>query len=303
MYGVRGQWKPAIVVYSKGNSVKLKPTDAKTLVTLAKGPYISVADKTKKMISENPQQFSLDFQILPNGNLVLDDDLTEVPDWSKLVIGTPLKREMFGKWEEVYFESFDEMFVHFYAKSPFGRSEFASRSSVAIQKGVLDQLSNKDAAEKFARNIPDRDENSADPSGFSIRDNFAELRKKQAEIHKKNLAMADKMFEDNRSSSSFGNFDLDSETDDPDFESESDSGKNADPESRVWTDKNGKFKIEAILVEQQEDRIRLKRKDGKIVEVLINKLSTADKEFLEKTIGENPFGNIVPESSSPLKKK
>ncbi len=305
MYGTGGQWKPAIVVSSEGTSVKLKPDSSKVLVTLSKGPYVSIANETKKKISKNPQQFSLNFQTLPNGNLVLDDDLTPINDWSKLVKGTPLRREIFDKWEVVYFERIDDVFVHFYVKSPFGRWEFASRNNVAIQKSVLDTLANVNAAEKFAANIPTRDQDLADPSGFSTRDHFAEAEKRHEELFKKHQAMSAEMFARNRPGGSFDTSGLDSDMDRDDsvFESETDSEELAEPESREWSDKQGKFKIEAVLVEQKKDRIRLKRNDGKIIEVLIDKLSPADVEYLKESNSENPFGNIVDESPLPPKKK
>ncbi len=303
MYGTGGQWKPAIVVSSEGTSVKLKPDGSKVLVTLSKGPYVSIANETKKKISKNPQQFSLNFQTLPNGNLVLDDDLTPILDWSKLVKGTPLKRELFDKWEVVYFERFDDVFVHFYAKSPIGRWEFASRNNVAILKRVLDALENSNAAEKFAANIPARDQDSADPSGFSISDDFAEAKKRHEEIFKKHQAMSEKMFARNRPNGSFDTDGLDSDLDDSLFETEPDSEEQAQPESREWSDKQGKFKIDAVLVEQKKDRIRLKRNDGKIIEVLIDKLCPADVEYLKERNSENPFGNVVDESPLPAKKK
>ena len=311
MYATGGQWKPAIVVSSEGTSVKLKPDGSKVLVTLIKGPYISIANETKKKISKNPQQFSLNFQTLPNGNLVLDDDLTPIKDWSKLVKGTPLKRASFDKWEVVYFESIDDVFVHFYVKSPFGRWEFASRNNVAIQKRVLDTLENGNAAEKFAANIPTQDQDLADPSGFSSRDHFAEAKKRHQELFKKHQAMSAEMFARNRPGGSFDtsglesdmDMDMDMDMDDSVFETEADSEELAKPESREWRDKQGKFKIEAVLVEQKKDRIRLKRSDGKIIEVLIEKLSPADVEFLKESNSENPFGNIVDESPLPPKDK
>ena len=115
--------------------------------------------------------------------------------------------------------------------------------------------------------------------------------------------MSEKMFARNRPNGSFDTDGPDSDLDDSLFETEPDSEEQAQPESREWSDKQGKFKIDAVLVEQKKDRIRLKRNDGKIIEVLIDKLCPADVEYLKERNSENPFGNIVDESPLPAKKK
>jgi sporulation protein YlmC with PRC-barrel domain len=53
-------------------------------------------------------------------------------------------------------------------------------------------------------------------------------------------------------------------------------------EIRTWSDKTGKYKIEAQLVTKVDDKVILKRLDnGEIITLVIDKLSTADQEFLK----------------------
>ncbi|MEI8211339.1 MAG: SHD1 domain-containing protein [Planctomycetota bacterium] len=58
---------------------------------------------------------------------------------------------------------------------------------------------------------------------------------------------------------------------------------------RLWSDRTGKFKIEAILIEQTATEVSLKKKDGNIVKVPIEKLSSTDQEYIASGASENPF--------------
>ena len=51
--------------------------------------------------------------------------------------------------------------------------------------------------------------------------------------------------------------------------------------ARTWTDVTGKFTIEADLVAVEGEQVRLKKTDGTIVTLPINKLSLADRRFLQ----------------------
>jgi WD40 repeat protein len=53
-------------------------------------------------------------------------------------------------------------------------------------------------------------------------------------------------------------------------------------EVRTWSDRTGKFKVEAELVSENATRVRLKLETGKIIEVPLEKLSDADKRFLKE---------------------
>ncbi len=58
--------------------------------------------------------------------------------------------------------------------------------------------------------------------------------------------------------------------------------KSAAQQPRYWTDATGKYKTRATLVEVVEGSVRLKKGDGKIVTVPVEKLSQADQKWLEK---------------------
>ena len=50
--------------------------------------------------------------------------------------------------------------------------------------------------------------------------------------------------------------------------------------ARKWTSSDGKFSVEAELVEAKDGNVRLKRQDGKVITVPVSKLSKADREYL-----------------------
>jgi len=61
-------------------------------------------------------------------------------------------------------------------------------------------------------------------------------------------------------------------------------------EMRTWTDSSGKFSIEASLVGSEGDSVKLKKEDGKILTLAIDKLSDADKIYIsENNPSANPF--------------
>ncbi|MCC7083641.1 MAG: trypsin-like peptidase domain-containing protein [Pirellulales bacterium] len=54
------------------------------------------------------------------------------------------------------------------------------------------------------------------------------------------------------------------------------------PEFRTWSDKTGKYKIEAMFVEKTADKVTLKRRDGKTIMVPLAMLSEEDLDHLKK---------------------
>ncbi|MEC8162298.1 MAG: SHD1 domain-containing protein, partial [Planctomycetota bacterium] len=54
------------------------------------------------------------------------------------------------------------------------------------------------------------------------------------------------------------------------------------PEFREWTDKTGKFKVVALLVELDGDEVVLRRKDlDKEIRVPMSQLSSTDRRYLK----------------------
>jgi hypothetical protein len=65
-------------------------------------------------------------------------------------------------------------------------------------------------------------------------------------------------------------------------------------ESRVWSDTTGGFKVDAVFMEVDKDKVKLKRADGKEVSVPIARLSSIDQEYIKKMVDaikdlDNPF--------------
>lgn len=49
---------------------------------------------------------------------------------------------------------------------------------------------------------------------------------------------------------------------------------------RMWSDDSGKFRIEAEFVSVADGKVQLKRKDGKVITIPLDRLSKADQEFI-----------------------
>jgi hypothetical protein len=54
------------------------------------------------------------------------------------------------------------------------------------------------------------------------------------------------------------------------------------PTFRTWSDSSGRFKTEAILVAIEDGHAILKKQNGSTVKVPLNRLSDADKDFVEQ---------------------
>lgn len=53
-------------------------------------------------------------------------------------------------------------------------------------------------------------------------------------------------------------------------------------EVREWNDTSGKFSLRAELVDVDDDQVKLKRADGKVVNVVINRLSGTDQAYVRR---------------------
>ena len=50
---------------------------------------------------------------------------------------------------------------------------------------------------------------------------------------------------------------------------------------RTWTSADGRFQVEAVMIEEQDDAVLLETKQGKQLKVLLDKLSAEDREFVQ----------------------
>jgi thiol-disulfide isomerase/thioredoxin len=80
---------------------------------------------------------------------------------------------------------------------------------------------------------------------------------------------------------------------------------------RTWTDSSGKYKVSATFLGMRDDKVRLKKEDGSIIEVPLVKLSAADRERAQalqakldaasktRPPEENPFDNAPADADTP----
>jgi uncharacterized protein (TIGR03067 family) len=54
-----------------------------------------------------------------------------------------------------------------------------------------------------------------------------------------------------------------------------------EPAKRTWRARNGQFKVEAVLVDFDDESVRLRRDDGKLLSVELKKLSRSDRKYID----------------------
>ncbi|TVQ03123.1 MAG: hypothetical protein EA381_01970 [Planctomycetaceae bacterium] len=82
---------------------------------------------------------------------------------------------------------------------------------------------------------------------------------------------------------------------------------------RTWSDQSGRFEVPASMIHADRQEVRLRKSDGKVVTVPVDKLSTGDRRFVEsfltaeaalmgagaaKPDPDNPFAGGAPEPAS-----
>jgi hypothetical protein len=59
---------------------------------------------------------------------------------------------------------------------------------------------------------------------------------------------------------------------------------------RTWSDVSGRFQIEAVFVSVVDGKVNLRRADGRVLAVPLEKLSAADQAYVkQQQQAENPF--------------
>ena len=185
-----------------------------------------------------------------------------------LLKGTPLLREKHGKWEVVYFISADQVSVRGLINESRGpRIEFIAIKDLVVDKRALADQTSADAKARFAKNIAGFESQVAPLSGKGAMSSggFSRGPKQSGPITDAPISPA--------------------------------SGEPELGPSRSWSDKTGKFKIDARLVKQADGNVLLKRADGRTVAVPVDMLSSTDQTYLkerkEKPSMDNPFDNVV----------
>ncbi len=69
-------------------------------------------------------------------------------------------------------------------------------------------------------------------------------------------------------------------------------------ESRTWTDSSGKHKIEATFTEIKDGKVHLKKTDGTVAKIPLDKLSPSDQRLARKFSGEAVGDETTPDTES-----
>jgi len=274
LVGIAGEWFPAkIVAMADASMVKVLRDGEKRLSLLRRNGWVAISEQTVRDLQSNPTQFSIDVRTLPDGSLLLDDDVQAVSKaipsgLLSLPAGTPLMLEKHSQWVNVFFLSSDNVtarVLHSTGTTP--TEERVSVNALAIRQRTLDDLTSDAAKAAFAANVanyhPMSASTSANASGTGVRP---------------------------------GNGSMANSTPFPQLANAPEELQTTLSVSRVWKDQTGQFAITASLEQKTETDVTLKRPDGTIVKVPIAKLSDADKAFLMnegKPSDANPFSNVV----------
>ena len=68
------------------------------------------------------------------------------------------------------------------------------------------------------------------------------------------------------------------------------------PAMRFWTDATGKYRAKATLEAVEDGKVKLRKEDGTIVEVPIEKLSALDRRWLDRVTKPRPAGSATEET-------
>lgn len=71
---------------------------------------------------------------------------------------------------------------------------------------------------------------------------------------------------------------------------------------RTWTDVEGRT-VEASLVSSSDSAVKLKKRDGKVYSVPLDRLSQTDRAFVEMYFGQENFLNAVRMKAEEMAKK
>ncbi|MCH8046407.1 MAG: hypothetical protein IID44_22080, partial [Planctomycetes bacterium] len=78
----------------------------------------------------------------------------------------------------------------------------------------------------------------------------------------------------------------------------------AERAKRTWTTRDRKFKVEAVLVDFDDKKVRLRRGDGKLLSVDLKKLSRADRKYVDAqraAVAKKPDATDKPADAKPAR--
>ena len=299
--GYRGKWRPGTVVsVSSSNRVKVLPENREYCQTVSLDKWLAISNETMARIKRSPESFSAPKSVLKEGNVKLQAGMEPLSkslsgNSMNLLEGTPLFKDSFSRWDEVYFLSSDNVKVRVLNKK-FGRSkiEFVPVGKLAIQTRSLKDQSNESAKEAFAANVKDFEKGVNGLTG--ARSGAASF--PTSRTRRNRAGTLDSSAQPGLSSFPMGNGKESGKA-----KASTLTSKATSETIRTWSDASGKYRVEAKLIKETDDLVYLERKDGKSLKIPISKLSDADQNFLKdrkkKADADNPF--MVVDSGSPKK--
>lgn len=73
----------------------------------------------------------------------------------------------------------------------------------------------------------------------------------------------------------------------------------ASAQVRTWTARSGKFSVEAELIDVANDIVTLKKKDGAVVEIALEKLSLGDLKYIDEVLKDATSLGTAPKKDTP----
>lgn len=265
LFGQVGEWKEGTIAdLSNRTFAKVYVEGHPSLISVRRDKWLAISPETAEKIRTDPSQFSINVRTLPNGNLILGDDLEPLSNAMNLLKGTPLLMEKYSKWEDVHFLSSDNVNVRILTnKSRKLAVETIPIAKFAIRKQTLADQESETAKEAFAANVADYESGAANfPVSGTMESATGLNRGGQSPTPPKSEEVAAEV-----------------------------------AKARTWSDTTGKFKIEARYINHDSTNVMLQRTDGKKVQVPLARLSAPDQAFL-KNLDGNPFATSQQSSGS-----
>ena len=288
LFGAAGKWEKGTAVdFPSGGLVRVLPDGEDRVRVVKIAEWTAIAEGDLKKLNSNPSQFRNRVRTLSGGNLVLNEDQQPLGEADALAIGTPLYREKNGKWEQVFFLSADRASVRIlYGQQGARQTEFTSRDQLVIEQQVLRAQKDQNASKKYAQNVSGFEKELMGGQG---------LRKPASGLAGGGLSTRSQLPRISQPPNTNQTL--------PPAQStamESKSATSTKAISRIWRDQTGAFEIEAMLIEDDGDQVKLKRTDQKIISVPFAALSKDDQSYLAdlRDKPQNPFENVISEVNS-----
>ncbi len=260
LYAHDGNWNPAKVVAKDGDFVTVLPSIGIRVVRFRDPGWVAVADDVLAKVQEDSNAYSSNLFVLPGGALALDDAVAaQGKDISK---GMPLFYEKNETWCKGYFVKSNNMYAWVLVEG-FLMLDTVAVGQLAVRNQTLEDVKDPETKSRWAKSA---NEKIAKIRDGSARDSFGAPR-----------GFADFFGSGEGSSDSKGGSSTNSR--------KSHASIMAASATRTWTDRTGKFKVDAKLVEKTNNEVILESADGKRVTVPIDRLSETDQDFIETNVG------------------